>query len=151
MTKALVTGASGFIGGVLAEVLKDSGAEVCGLVRRSSNTSSLEEIGVPLAYADFTNVEDLHVATEGVDVVFHLAAITSALRSGQFLEVNGLGTWRLVQACANHHRPPTLIYVSSIAASGPTPRNTVRKESDRVRPVSYYGRSKRAGEVEKKK
>ncbi len=71
---------------------------------------------------------------DGADVVVHGAgAIKAADRDG-FHRVNGAGTARLAEACAGQTTPPSLIYVSSLAARSPE--------------LSDYAASKRAGEEE---
>jgi nucleoside-diphosphate-sugar epimerase len=61
--------------------------------------------------------------------------------------VNAGGTRVLARACAALPNPPVLLYLSSVAAAGPTAIGRLRVESDPASPVSAYGRSKRAGEL----
>jgi len=74
--KALVTGASGFLGGALVRrLVREGGHEVTVLARRTSNLGDLPELeGVRIAYGDLTDDESLERACAGVDVVFHSAA-----------------------------------------------------------------------------
>jgi nucleoside-diphosphate-sugar epimerase len=81
-----------------------------------------------------------------VDVVYHVAGLTCAFRPQQLMKVNREGTARLAQACAQRTTPPTLVLMSSLAAAGPAPADCPVQETDPPRPVSHYGRSKRAGE-----
>ncbi len=53
----------------------------------------------------------------------------------------------LAEACSRCPQPPTLVHVSSLAASGPSTSDRPRSSSDRPEPVSAYGRSKLAGEL----
>ncbi len=75
--KALVTGATGFIGSHLVDRLLERDDEVRALVRPSSDLSYLEERGVELVSGDITDPASLPAAAAGVDVVYHLAAMVS--------------------------------------------------------------------------
>jgi len=146
MATALVTGASGFIGGHLVEALAARGDKVRCLVRPTSQVDRLQPLGVELVYGDLDEATDLRHAVAGVDVVYHVAGLTSAFSLSRLMRVNGQGVGRIAQACAAQAHPPVLIAVSSLAAAGPARTGAVRVESDRPAPISHYGRSKRAGE-----
>jgi len=147
MTKVLITGASGFIGGHLAERLIEQGNELRCLVRKTSNVENLPAAKIEFVYGDLRDEAALANAVSGVEVVYHLAAMTSALRSADLLEANARGTERIAAACAAQPNPPVLVAVSSIAASGPIERGSIRTEDDAPAPVSDYGHSKLAGET----
>ena len=53
--KALVTGASGFLGGHLVELLVQEGYDIAGMVRKTSDTSLLDRLGVEKRVADLTD------------------------------------------------------------------------------------------------
>jgi nucleoside-diphosphate-sugar epimerase len=147
MTRALVTGASGFIGGHLTDELLRRGVEVRCLVRGTSQVERLQRDGVELVRGDLSDSESIRRAISGCDQVFHLAALTAALDRRQLMEVNAAGAARIALQCARCPNPPVLVLASSIAASGPTIRGRVRRESDTPHPISNYGQSKRAGEI----
>lgn len=146
MTKALITGASGFIGGHLAEALLRQNDQVRCLVRRTSNVEHLPADKVEFAYADLRDEAALHEAVKGVDVVYHLAAMTCSHSADAMMKANACGTEAIAAACAAQVKVPVLVAVSSIAASGPVALGQVRTENDPPAPVSIYGRSKLAGE-----
>jgi nucleoside-diphosphate-sugar epimerase len=75
--KALVTGATGFIGSHIALHLVARGDSVRALVRPGSDTAFLEERGVELVRGDITEPESLPPALEGVETVFHAAALVT--------------------------------------------------------------------------
>jgi len=85
--KALVTGATGFIGSHLVNRLLERDDEVRALVRPSSDLSYLEERGVELVSGDITDPASLPAAMAGIDVVYHAAAM-----------VSDWGPWREFQA-----------------------------------------------------
>lgn len=145
--KALVTGATGFIGSHLVDALVQENADVRCLVRRTSDLSWLKGLPVELVRGDCSEKGTLLEALNGVDRVFHLAGVTKALNDETYFEVNGKGTKNLVEACVET-RPglQKFIYLSSQAAAGPCKGVTRKKETDAAEPVSPYGRSKRMGE-----
>jgi nucleoside-diphosphate-sugar epimerase len=146
--KALVTGASGFIGRRLALALAGRGHDVACLVRRTSRTEGLREAGLRLVVGDLRDAASLEAAVAGRDWVFHLAAVVQAVDAGAFEEANVEGTRRLVEACLR--AAPGLgrfVFVSSIAAAGPSAAGRPGRESDEPRPVTDYGRSKLRAEA----
>ncbi|HPJ08965.1 MAG TPA: NAD-dependent epimerase/dehydratase family protein, partial [Deltaproteobacteria bacterium] len=70
---ALVTGATGFIGSVLARELIDQGHEVRALALPGESAKELERLGIDIRKGDLTNPESLRGICDGMDVVFHLA------------------------------------------------------------------------------
>jgi nucleoside-diphosphate-sugar epimerase len=146
MGKALVTGATGFIGTHLVDALLARGDTVTCLVRKSSKVEHLEKLGVRLVEGDVTDPESLPAAVAGQDVVYHVAGCLFALNSKQFFEVNRRGVIHIAKACAGRETPPVMVCVSSQAAAGPANEGRPRIESDPPMPVSHYGRSKRSGE-----
>ena len=59
MTRALVTGATGFIGRHLVELLREGGHEVVCLVRASSDRSALEALGCSFVVGDITDASSM--------------------------------------------------------------------------------------------
>jgi nucleoside-diphosphate-sugar epimerase len=147
MSRVLVTGATGFIGGRLVESLLHRGAEVRCLVRPSPRVEPLRKLGVELVSGDLASAGDLRPALRCCDVVYHLAARTSALTRRELYQTNVAGSAAVARACAGQLTPPTLVVVSSIAAAGTAVAGRDRGDADPPRPVSEYGRSKRAGEL----
>jgi nucleoside-diphosphate-sugar epimerase len=132
----------------LASALLQRGNEVKCLVRPTSNSQHLEEMGAQLVEGDVTSPESVRAAVKNVDYVYHLAGAVKALTPRLMWQSNTTGTQTVVDACAARTTPPTLLHVSSIAAAGPsTSSDQPKRECDPCRPVSRYGRSKRGGEV----
>jgi dihydroflavonol-4-reductase len=145
--KALVTGATGFIGSHLVESLLQKGIQVRSLLRKESDLKWLRGLPMEVAHGDCRDKTSLGEAVKAVDQVFHLAGVTKAIREETYFEVNAIGTENLIQSCLEHNpRLQKFIYLSSQAASGPTRNGSRKKESDRCEPVSAYGESKRMGE-----
>ena len=146
MTRAFVTGATGFIGGHLVRALVDRGDEVTCAVRASSNRGALEQLGVKLVIADVNNPESLREPCSGPDVVYHLAAMLRQPWHADFLTTNADGARNVAAACAAAPTPPVMIAVSSLAAAGPAADGVPLDETVPPRPVSRYGESKLFGE-----
>ena len=146
MSRYLITGATGFIGGHLAEFLISRGDHVRCLVRKNSETTLLETLDTELVEGELDDRDRLVQVVEDADFVVHLAGLTSAFSLPELMRVNRDGTFYLAQACAQQKHPPVLLLISSISASGAVARGQVRMEFDDARPVSNYGHSKRAGE-----
>jgi nucleoside-diphosphate-sugar epimerase len=70
----LITGATGFVGGHLAEACKARGLAVSTIARPHSDTGLLERLGVTLHRGDLADARLLERALEGVEVVLHCAA-----------------------------------------------------------------------------
>jgi uncharacterized protein YbjT (DUF2867 family) len=84
--KALVTGATGFVGGRLARRLMDDGIEVRALVRDRGRASDLEEAGAELHEGDVTDPSTLEGAGRGADVAYYLVHGMGRGSEGDFEE-----------------------------------------------------------------
>ncbi len=142
----LITGASGFIGWHMARALCARGQKVRGLVRPTSRVNHLQALGVDLAIGDVTQPETLLDALEGVDCVYHLAGLTSAIDQSRFDEVNAKGCSNIAEACIARG-VSRLASTSSLAAVGPSPHREPLTEDCTPWPVSIYGKSKLDGEI----
>jgi nucleoside-diphosphate-sugar epimerase len=145
MARALVTGATGFIGRHVVRRLLERGDQVRCLVRRQPQ-NGLASSGVEIVLGDVTRPESLRPVVRGVDLVFHVAGATQVHTSRTYARVNSEGTRHLAEACARLLTPPKLVYVSSLAAAGPSLPDSPRREGQSPAPVSAYGRSKLAAE-----
>ncbi len=148
MARALVTGANGFVGSHLAELLLERGWEVRCLARKSSPVRWLPRSGVEIAWGEVTDPGSLPAALRNVDVVFHLAGVVRAPDEAAYLRVNAQGTRNLARAAAAAETPPRrILLMSSLAAVGPTTRDHPRREDDPPDPQGGYGRSKLRAEA----
>jgi len=147
--KVLVTGANGFVGARLCEVLCERGYTVCALVRKTSDLSRLNGSGAALACGELQDPESLRKAVDGVDIVIHTAGRIKAPDLPGYLIANRDGTRNILAAILD--AAPNLqrfVYVSSLAAGGPGPDSRPITEDDPPRPITPYGESKLAGEKE---
>jgi len=146
--KALVTGATGFIGSHLVEALLARNDEVQILARPGSRALGPEAGAAVAAPGDYRDPESLARAVSGMDAVFHVGGLISAPDDKAYEEANVLPTRALLEACATFS--PGLkrfVFVSTISATGPSPEGVLLDETAPLRPVSGYGRSKVAAEA----
>ncbi|WP_280411465.1 NAD-dependent epimerase/dehydratase family protein, partial [Nocardia asiatica] len=119
MSKVLVTGASGFLGGALVRrLVRDGEHDVSILVRRTSDLSDLgaDVDKVELIYGDLTDPASLERATRGVGVVFHSAArVDERGTREQFWNENVRATERLLEA-ARRAGAARFVFISSPSA-----------------------------------
>jgi dihydroflavonol-4-reductase len=146
---ALVTGASGFIGGALSRRMLSQGRHLRVLSRDPASVEDLANLGAEIAVGDVRDADSVARAVAGCSVVFHVAGLNSmCLRHPERLdEVNVGGTVTVVEACAAAG-VGRIVYTSSGAAIG-EPRGLVGSESTPHRGsyMSAYERSKHRAEV----
>jgi nucleoside-diphosphate-sugar epimerase len=140
--KTLVTGASGFIGKHLVRTLVEQGRNVRCLVRETSNTQYLDDLGVELYYGDLLDKDSLKDTAKDVNIVYHLAGLIHSKYSRHFYKVNFDGTRNLIEICCPK-KIERFVFLSSIAAVGPNQkRGVLLNEKSPCSPISPYGRSK---------
>ncbi len=118
--KALVTGATGFIGGQLCRALLAKGHSVRAFHRPTSTLRLLEDLDVEHAIGDLTRRESVEAAMDGIEVVFHAAAqlgSTHDRHSGRMYAVTVEGTRTVLQA-AREAKVKRVVHTSSVAALG---------------------------------
>jgi nucleoside-diphosphate-sugar epimerase len=99
--KALVTGASGFLGLYIVEQLVARGDKVRALCRASH--APLDALGVETIRGDLVDREAVVAACQGVDVVFHVAGVAGIWGPwSRYYPVNTLGTRHVVEGCLRH-------------------------------------------------
>jgi nucleoside-diphosphate-sugar epimerase len=143
--KTLVTGATGFVGSHLAEALRRRGDEVTALARSAAKAAALAPLGVRVVPGDLHDRAALQKAVQGQDVVYHVAGVVAARSEADFLVANRDGTRNLVEA-VERAGAGRVVFVSSMAAAGPTIRGRPLRGDELPRPVTAYGRSKLAAE-----
>jgi nucleoside-diphosphate-sugar epimerase len=146
--KVLVTGASGFLGSHVVEQLVREGHEVRALVRKSSNRKFLESLGkVDFAFGGVEEADKVDEAVKGVDAIVHSAGVVKARSAEEFFATNTGGTENLLRAAKRHVPNLTrFVLVSSLEAVGPSEDGAPVCNDTPCRPVTHYGRSKRAAE-----
>jgi UDP-glucose 4-epimerase len=149
----LVTGGAGFIGSHIVDRLIQLDCEVMVLDDLSNGASNnlsqaLDSGRCELVRASVTDRDAVRNAVEGKDVVFHQAALNYLMSIEdpvRDLNVNSLGTLRLLQACEESDSVKVLVYASTGSVYG-NPERVPQVEDDPLLPTSPYGISKLAAE-----
>lgn len=148
----LVTGATGHVGNVLVRELLARGYAVRALTLPGEDCNSLEGLKVECVPGDVLDPSVLESAMQGVDLVFHLAAVISLLpRQDDLLErVNVQGTRNVIEA-VRKMGVRRLVYTSSIHALGRPPQGVVIDEKlpfDVESTAGEYDRTKALASLE---
>jgi len=143
----LVTGATGFVGSHLVDRLLERGNRIRCLVRKSSNLRYVKDPQITLVYGALDQSTDWDEALDGIDTIYHVAGTTFARRPTDYFTVNHKGTESLLaEAVKRAASIKRFVYVSSLAAVGPTRDGLPVNEDTEPAPITPYGRSKLMGE-----
>ena len=116
--KALVTGATGFIGAAVARALISEGTEVRVLVRPNSDVRNLRELHVEQVYGDLRDRASLRQALRDCQQLYHVAAHYAlwAKSPDIFYDINVTGT-RLLMEAAREVGTERIVYTARSARS----------------------------------
>jgi uncharacterized protein YbjT (DUF2867 family) len=111
----LLTGATGLVGSTLLGRLLAEGSEVRCLVRDPRRLGA-QRVRVQIALGDLTDPPSFRNALRGVQTVVHLAASIRDQQRGSIEELNGIATWRMVEA-AERQGVERFVFFSALGAS----------------------------------
>lgn len=143
MKSVLITGANGFVGRHLLQRGLSEGYKVYAAVRKTSDVSGIEHLGVTILRLDYqlyTDLKGVLSAHGPFDFVVHNAGVTEAIDLDAYRKGNVEVTGNLIKALQGGLVKNNFVYVSSLAARGP---NYQGKDD----PISDYGVSKHEAEA----
>ncbi len=145
--RALVTGATGFVGGRLAVALADAGWQVRCLVRDRSRAAALADRGLELHEGDVLDAETLVGAAKGVEVAYYLVHSMGRGGGGDFEERDRRAAHNFA-AMASQEGVPRVVYLGGLGDASRSKHLTSRHRTAEVLsregpPLTYF----RAGMV----
>ena len=143
----LVTGAAGFIGGALCRRLASYGCDTTATVRHPSEAETLRSQGCKAEVLDLASDEAFDRHVEGIDIVFHLAAMFQETEHGEamYMKVNDEGALKLCRAAAAAG-VERFVHCSTVGVHGDVQELPCRETSP-FNPMDLYQRTKLSGEL----
>lgn len=130
--RVLITGASGFIGCRIAEVLSlRHNLSVVGMVRRASTASGIARLPIELVQADLRSADQVHKAVKGIDLIVHCAYGTDWGEGSAIRDTTVTGTKNLLDAAVSHG-VKNIIHLSTWAIYGENAKGMV---SEKTKPL----------------
>jgi 2-alkyl-3-oxoalkanoate reductase len=152
MSQGLIalTGATGFLGSHIADILLARGFRVRAAVRRTSNHRWIEGKDLETMIVDLADAESCRQFLDGTSGLIHCAGAVTATSEDQYRQANVLTTDNLLAcaqtAWAGRDDSPAFVFISSMAAHGPAGLDEPAIEKNTPHPITAYGRSKLAAE-----
>ena len=143
--KILITGASGFVGYHLIREALLQDFEVFAAVRKTSEVAHLADLPIRLVYPAFQNTDQLtrDLSLYGITHIVHAAAVTKAANQKEYDYANAILTRNLALAAGRADIAlENFVFLSSLAAKGPSFNGQPITEETPPHPVTFYGKSK---------
>jgi nucleoside-diphosphate-sugar epimerase len=146
MTKVLVTGASGFLGGALIKALSEKKFQVCALLRSKNTNDIFKKNSVETVYGNLFDRKALCEACKNAKYIFHCAALSSDWSSWKnFYDTNILGVKNIFEIASSVSKLQRFVHISTTDVYG-YPTTPCDESKPMVNRNIYYNRSKIDGE-----
>lgn len=144
---AVVTGANGFVGSHLTDLLLNKNFSVKCITRKSSNLKWLKGKDVEIFDCGLTDKSALSKVIKGADFVFHVAGVVKSKKPEGYFKGNVETTRNILDASLESKDTiKKIIIVSSQTVTGPSLNGKPVDETSECKPITTYGRSKLAEE-----
>jgi dihydroflavonol-4-reductase len=144
---AVVTGANGFVGSHLVDILLSKGFKVRCIVRKSSNLKWLKEKDVEIIDSGLFDKDGLRKAFKGANYIYHVAGVVKSKTKEGYFKGNVETTKNLLEvAMENLSTIKRFLLVSSGTVTGPSIDGKPLNEKSECNPITTYGKSKLQGE-----
>ncbi|SFD13588.1 2-alkyl-3-oxoalkanoate reductase [Pseudoalteromonas denitrificans] len=146
VTHVFVTGAGGFLGQAICKSLLNANIKVTGFAR--SAYPSLDALGVTMIQGDIANKEEIKLAMQGCDLVFHVASKAGVWGAkADYFEPNVAGAKNILDVCRDLNIKH-LVYTStpSVTFSGVDENGIDESQPYAKQYLNYYGESKAIAE-----
>lgn len=144
---AVVTGATGFVGSHLVDLLLSKNFEVRCITRKSSNLKWLKDINVRIYDCGLNDESKLRKAFVGANYIFHVAGVVKSKTTAGYFQGNVETTKTLLETALKFKSTiKKFVIVSSLTAVGPSKDEKAVNETSACKPITTYGRSKLAEE-----
>src|SRR5215471_3666117 len=143
--RIFITGATGFVGSHVAQLLCAQGADVRLLVRPTSRTENIADLKADRVVGDLRDPDSLKKAMEGCEFVFHVAADYRLwVRDPEEMYRSNVEGTRAILRAAQETRVRRVIYTSSVATMGFSTSGQIADETSPVTLKDMVGPYKRS-------
>ncbi len=140
---AVVTGANGFVGSHLVDLLLSKNYRVRCLVRKSSNLRWLEGKNVEIYDTGLFDKEGIRKAFKDAEYIYHVAGVVKSKTKEGYFKGNVDTTRNLLEvALENSKTIKRFLVVSSQTVTGPSTKDKPVDETTECKPITTYGKSK---------
>ena len=144
---AVVTGANGFVGSHLVDLLLEQNFKVRCIVRKTSNLKWLINKDIEIYDTGLFDNEGLRKAFKDAEYIFHVAGVVKSKRPEGYFKGNVETTRNLLETALEYKQKiKRVLIVSSSTAAGPSLDEKPVNEKSECHPITTYGRSKLAEE-----
>lgn len=140
---AVVTGANGFVGSHLVDLLLSKNYQVRCLVRKSSNLRWLEGKNVEIYDTGLFDKDGIRKAFKNAEYIYHVAGVVKSKTKEGYFKGNVDTTRNLLEvALENSQTIKRFLVVSSQTVTGPSTKDKPVDETTECKPITTYGKSK---------